>query len=334
MISIKDRFKPYFQGAHETCMVPKSPWTLEAFPQEFIFKHGDKSHVLKLNLQETTEFFQLEQDLEKDLIKIYSQSKSGYFQFEIFHKDQFIHVVFKRGKEISIEFQGKELILKKGDLVSFEAGPSFSTDHIERLSFGMNKKMDWQLVKKRNDLKEILPILFFLGQKIEPSLNPEGLIHPSDVVQFKHFLRSYFHHMLVPRRGSDRREGIFSELLPANFPLEKLLRFGYESIRLWLIQEDEAEISLLKSLPKEFVSGRVTGLKTRLASFDIEWNKGKIFKVKVTGLKDGLLNLSWPKYVDSFRLRHNLKERGRFISLDQEIVISPQKVYYLDKFQK
>ena len=315
-------------------MIPKSPWVLEAYPLQYAFIHGNRKEIISIKLESPVLEFQIEQDLEKDLIKVFLRVEKSYFQFEIFHDDESIVFSLKRGKEVYLEFQGKEILLQKGEALSFHAGRAFVYDHMERLSFGVSKKLNWELIKKRNDLNEILPILFFLGQKIEPSERELEIKGPETKKEFEHFLLSYFHHMLVPRRGSDRREGIFSELLPIHFKLEELIRIAYESIRKWLLREDLGKVFLLESLPNEFIHGRVLGLKANHAFFDIEWNKGKILKIKITGRHDGVLEIQWPKYVDSFRIKHHLKEKGRWVSRDEEILVSPSSIYYLDNFQK
>lgn len=309
-------------------MIPCSTWAVEAYPTEIrIFKEGE-SFSLQLNLTGPVACFTLEQDLEKNLVRVFGRAKEGYFNFEISHIGKAILISLKRGKSMSYQFKGKGGVLERDQFLEIQADDAFLQSHVERLSLGMNKKLDWELVSRRGDLKEILPILFFLGQKA-------GQADSSLIIgELNNFIKKHFEHILLPKRVSDKRLGLSGQDIPSHIPLSAILSKSYEAIRSLFIKEEKGEVLILPHLPVQFVSGRMTGLKTENAIFDLEWTKRKLRKVRIVALTSGPLKIKWPKDVDSFRLKLRPQEKGKMISPSDEIILIPGQITYLDKFQK
>ena len=169
MIKIADRFRPFSHKAGQICMVPCSTWAVEAYPTEIRMFRNEESVSLQLELTGPVDGFTLEQDLEKNVVRVFGRAKEGYFHFEIAHKGKVLLISLKRGKSIPYQFAGKKGVLEREQFLEILTDEAFIQYYTERLSLGMNKKLDWDLVTRRNDLKEILPVLFFLGQKGDPS---------------------------------------------------------------------------------------------------------------------------------------------------------------------
>lgn len=328
MIKIADRFRPFSHKPGESCMIPCSSWAVEAYPTEIRIFGDEASFSLQLNLTGPVEGFTLEQDLEKNVVRVFGRAKEGYFSFQIVHVGKTIMISLKRGKSISYQFDGKSGVLEKDQFLEIQAEDAFIQSHLERLSLGMNKKLDWELVSRRGDLKEILPILFFLGQKAE-CVEVPIIIGELDI-----FLKRHFNHILFPKRVIDKRLGISGQDIPSQFSLAAILYKSYETIRSLFLKEENGEVLILPHLPAQFIYGRMTGLKTAKANFDLEWTKRKLRKVRIEALVSGPLAIKWPKDVDSFRIKNRPQEKGEMISRSDEIVLRPGQIYYLDKFQK
>ena len=104
--------------------------------------------------------------------------------------------------------------------------------HIERLSLGSHKWLDWEMVKRRGDLCDILPVWFRLGQMVprDGKMNFPSDFDKLDVVPFLEMVfHAYFSGILVPRLFDEDHQGIFLEGKPiATAPLALL--FG----RRWM----------------------------------------------------------------------------------------------------
>lgn len=334
MIQIKDRFRPFSHSPGMGCMIPGSAWAVEAYPTEIKIVKDSISYVLTWDLTGPVKGFTVEEDLEKNRVRVFGRAKEGYFHFEISHEGKMIVIALKRGKSIPYHFVGKKGVLEKHQFLELLVDPSFVQYHTERLSLGVNKKLDWDLVLRRDDPKEMVPVLFFLGQKMDVWDGEFPLALPRTFEEFQLFFKHHFQGIFLPVRESNRRLGFSVKDLPSHIPLSAVLRKSYETIRSLFIEEREGDVWILPYIPKEFVSGRMTCLKTSQAVFDLEWTKGKIRRVRIEALQDGVLSLKWPEGVDSFRLKHRPQEKGRMVSLGDDIVLSPGQIYYLDKFQK
>jgi hypothetical protein len=311
-------------------MVPKSNWALEAYPKEIRFFYEEMSVSLELDLNEPISGFTLQQDLEKDVVRVFGRAKEGYFHFEISHEGKKIITILKRGKSIPYIFSGKKGVLERHQFLEIETEPAFETYHTERLSLGVTKKLDWEMVLRRGELKEILPVLFFLGQKVDPSLADSSF----EIDSIEIFLKAYFDHLLLPKRSLDKRLGVSGKDLPSHISLAAILYKSYEKVRSFFIKEERGSISIFPNLPKEFVSGKLIGLKFSSAIIDIEWTKQKIRRVRIVAILEGVLEIKWPKEVDSYRLKYRPQEKGQMVASSEEILLLPGKIYYLDKFQK
>lgn len=330
VIKIHDRFKPFSHTFGQRCMIPKSNWGIEAYPREIRFFLKEQSIPLELDLNDPIKEFTLQLDLEKDVVRIFGRAKEGYFHFEISHEANKIVIILKRGKSIPYSFAGKKGVLERHQFLEIETEPSFETYQIERLSLGVTKKLDWEMVLRRGELKEILPILFFLGQKGDP----EGSNSSFRIDSLESFIKAHFHFMLVPKIAVDKRLGLNQKDLPAHMNLSAILYMCYQEIRSFFVKEEKGSLFIFPNIPKEFISGKLVGLKTSKAIIDIEWTKRKVRRVRIVATNAGVLEIKWPRDVDSFRLKNRPQEKGKMISSADEIILSPGQIYYLDKFQK
>ncbi len=187
------------------------------------------------------------------------------------------------GKETLFDVKGPvknfmvELNLERGEIKiisgKFRHSIPFVMHCKERLSLGNSKAQDWDLVKRRQDLTEILPIWLRLA-----SLQPETPYKPTAgtlietcahcdktevVPAFLNLFNAGFRGILSPRLFDDDYQGLA--------PIAADLSFFKESgrlIRALFLQETDDTISLLPKLPPEFHSGRFL-----TETIDIEWTK-------------------------------------------------------------
>mgnify|MGYP002132264055 FL=1 len=329
MIKICDRFRPFSHTPGAQCMIPKSNWGLEAYPSEIRFFSDEKSFSLVLKIRGPVAGFTLEQDLERGCVRIFGTGKEGYYHLIIEQRGGLLGVTLKRGAPLSYLCLEKEGMLQKGEFLELSVDSVEILPGEERLSLGMNKKLDWDLVSRRGDLKEILPVLYFLGQKA-----PRPSIEEFPQISIEELVTCYFHSILVPSRESDTRLGLSLPQISGKVPLAAILYKSYEAIRALFIEEKGDEISIFPHLPPKFVCGRMCGIKTKRAVLDLEWSKGRLHKMRVEPLSQGPLRIRWPKDIDSFRLKEGPREKGRTVSHIDTISLELGQIIYLDKFQK
>ncbi|MEX1012586.1 MAG: hypothetical protein WD595_06670 [Waddliaceae bacterium] len=239
---------------------------------------------IPLDIKGPVKNFTVEQDLEKGSIRVFGHSSTGYFEKKI-------------------------------------ANPSYQKPK-ERLSLGVHKAQEWDLVKKRQMMSEILPFWHFLGQvtPIKPS-HREGTAALLDR-SLEHLFLAGFEGILSPRLQDTDYQGFDLDMPKAGDPLI-LLTEGAKMIKSLFLQEEPEYFHILPRLPSEFHCGRLT-----TPEIDMEWSKHKLRKLIVRTSKPLLL----PKEIKRFRLKGDHREKGEWILRDQQL--PSRKVLVLDRFER
>jgi len=186
--------------------------------------------------------------------------------------------------------------------------------HRERLFLGCTKKQEWELIKRRRDMREIFPLWFQLGQKIEAkgsfSLLEECeeaiLAHrPERIVPaFLKLFRVGFKGLMLPRKADDDFQGISTDQVEGDPAI--ILKEGSRLIRSCFLDEEK----ILPNLPPEFASGKLL-----TETIDIEWTKKQVRRVVVRSKSEP--KLEFPR---SSR-RYRVTKKGEML-------------YLLDRFEK
>ena len=275
--------------------------------------------TVDLGLTGPVKGFTLQQDLEKRLCRVFGVEKSGFFELHVFREGNDLSLKWVRGKK-----KGEKVVLM--GLTPSET----SLKSYEKISLGSSKKQDVDLMWRRANMIEVLPILYALSQNV-PLPSEEKLTHlPQTEEEFSHFVKGGFDSLFVPKRGDERHLGIFCEQIPDSCsPLHRLKEFK-SAFRALFIKEEEGKVVLLPNLPKKFLSGRFLGVKVEGATIDVEWRKGTIHSVIISPDKEIELSIVWPKEIRSFRI----EKREGLIPRESRIILKEEKKTVIDKFQK
>lgn len=298
-LRIAERLRPFSHLVGTICMIPFSHWQVQAFPTLLKFtnlKTGEEKEE-SLPWQGPVDDFTLELDLEKGVVGVWGKTAKGY-------------------RRHFIEMKTVNLPMPK-----------------ERLSLGMHKKLDWELVKRRCDLKEILPIWHRLGQ-MAPQEGSMTFLHPFtklDVTDhFVNLFRLHFSGLFVPRLTDTDHQGLKPVVRIEKSPLS-ILSGGAREIRQLFFKEWD----FLPCLPPEFHAGRMVNVTTQTHDrVDFEWSKKMLRRVVITPAVSQEIVLSFQKPLKSFRLRNSLKDRGVRQKVDQSIILTQGKPVFLDRFEK
>jgi len=284
VIRIQARYRPYSHMPGAKCLLPGTHCLVEAYP-EFVLVGSEKIpfHGMGKN-------FTLQQDLERNCVWVFSS------------KDRL---------KISAK-EGQIAVTRRGEVRYFPLhSPFYLPDTCERLSFGKSKAQDWDLVWRRFDLKEILPILFALGQKVPGEGAVIGDLEP--------FCKAAFHHLLVPRLVDDQHQG-----LP---PVEgkdpfSLLSGAYRHIRDLFFKEEGYLFHFSPSMD----AGRMVGLNTFIGQLDFEWRKNRVRRVRLFPSRSGGIFIRAPEI-------QTIRVDGRVQSVNLPVCIAASRAVYIDRFQ-
>ncbi len=250
-----------------------------------------------------------------DVVQLYPQGNPA--------RDFTAELNLKQG-EIRVWGKGyKEIISAKGEAPT------------EELSLGSHKKQDWDLMIRRLDLREFLPLWLRLGQWTPPVPIDSGPSLLQKALEASHeeiyqalvdLLRTGFTGIFVPTAEDLHRWGY--PLPPVTGNLFQLLTEGAKLIRALFFQEEES-LCFLPKLAPQFHCGKMTGLKWSLGTLDFEWSRKKLRKVTLVCEKSGKVLCHFPKSLKCFRVRK--KEQ---LDVDTPFDVSSGEIVLLDRFEK
>lgn len=334
LIKIAERLRPFSHIAGTYCVLPGSTLRLHIFPARIFVHDLSKSNPTLMSecivpVKGPVKDFTVQLDLEKSRINVWGKGAEGYFNYII--------CAAQNPTQLNIEvLKG----LSTWTPPQKAANPSSFSLPTERLSLGNHKSQDWEGVKKRGDLSEILPIWFALGQRIQPqAISYEGTAallekcasaNRTEVYeQFLNLFNLAFEGILSPRLTDEQYQGFELSAAPSTLSPLILLAEGATIIRSLFFRCNQHEITLLPCLAPQFHAGRFLHLRCNdLGSLDFEWSKGQISKIIFRSSLTDTLLFHVPKPIQGFRLN------GKMHSANTPIPVEKDQIYFFDRFQK
>jgi hypothetical protein len=352
-VEIVDRLSPLSHRPGIHLMIPGTFWQVQAFPSALevtSLETGEKKQIV-WDLKGPIFPFTAEQNIDKERVFIYGQSQEGYFRYLLCQeKKELILSVEKTPAQGLCPLKGLSHPLHKGDKVVLFSDLALKKPCLkERLFLGVNKQKNWDRIRERKDLKEIMPLWHALGQLLPQKEWHEGpsfalLRACQKKVQKREkdiedlFLALYlssFFDGLVPRGYDDEFHGILPPLMEETKGAIALLPEIFSITRALFFQEEEGVYSILPCLPSGFVSGKMMHIRTaKGCHIHLEWTKGKIRTMIIFAEKEAVFFLDLPKEVQNYRLRESAQERGYVLDRKEEITLRAGSRIYLDRFQR
>lgn len=328
-ISIAERLHPFSHTAGTLFLIPHTSWSVQVFPTRLCFSDlegQEASFFLSFDFEGPIREFTAELNLEQNLLCVFGKTEKGYMRYKLQCKEEGIWLEMEKVplEKVSVyrSLPLAEFSLSKGEAKCICAFKGECLPTLERLSLGMHKAQDWDLVRRRLDCKEIFPHWLRLSQlspaQISPT-EPIGNFSLLDVCRkkieqrdkegileaFEHLFLAAFSGVLVPRSTDTDHQGIASnaeEYSQGTCPLPLLTESG-KLIRSLFFRENEGILSLLPCLPTPFHSGRMVGI--RIASntlLSLEWSKKALRRVIIEPGSTEEIQLQLPKGTRSFRV--------------------------------
>ncbi len=365
-IKIAERLHPFSHRPGVQCPIPLSTWQATINPTRIILQKIDdstQSFILDLGLRGPLKDFTAEVDLEKGRIRVFGSTATGYLRYEIRRSSNGILFTFEKLPSLSLKctFHEKAIVYqlteKETLLVPIPPETAPSAIPTERLSLGMHKSQDWDMMMRRFDLKEIFPIFMRLGAMV-PSIqaprNSSGTFALLNAFQSacasraklevhaacEEWLLASFAGILIPTLDDPLFQGIIppSETVLENCSTLSHLIEGSRMIRSLFFQETELNWEILPCLLPAFASGRLINLATQHEEvLSIEWSKHQLKKIVIQTRFPRIQAFQFPKEIQSFRLRKSLQEKGRVLQIQSDQIALDLPEYaqlFLDCFKK
>jgi len=331
-ITIAQRIQPFSHTPGTRCLIPGTIYSVQVFPALVrVFSEEQQIQEFLLGIQGPVNDFTVQLDLEKGAVLVWGKAANGFFRYRIKADAGMIRLESEKGEMLS-------------DFSMKYEGPFTEPAFKERISFGSHKKQDWDLVRRRQDLKEVFPVWYALGQ-VTPSAGfgenrSASLFDEIDGTEKIGKEQSYlnlfyagFEGVLCPR-GEDR-DHLGFELSPVGGGLSAtpLLSEGWKRIRQMFVSVSDGTLCVLPELLPLFHSGRMIGIQLEgIGELDIEWSKKQIRRMQLRSEMEGELHLAFQKQLKSYRIEsERMKER---VSVGEPLEVQKGVLYEFDQFQK
>jgi hypothetical protein len=335
-IAIAERLRPFSHAAGTLFLIPGTSWAARVFPTRLEFSDlegREESFFLLFDFEGPIKEFTAELDLEQSRLCVFGKTRKGFMRYELCAKQGGIELTIERAPLEKVGVNHSLLssfFLSKGE--SKQVCRTSQQGELlkgERLSLGMHKAQDWDLMCRRLDCKEIFPHWFCLSGLSSASCSLSDFylleecrkkIEQRDKEQileaFEHLFLAAFGGLLVPRFFDSDHQGLApcqTTSVQGISPMPLMVESG-KLIRSLFIQEGEGVVSLLPCLPTQFHCGRLVGVKTSShVQFDIEWSKKTLRRVVVVPGATQVLQLQLPKGVRSCRVVRGAKAQETLI---------------------
>jgi len=306
------KLRPFSHLPGIRVLLPHTTWEAEVFPTKVFFHNlaGKEQEEINLSVEGPVQKFTVLQNLEKEDVKIQGHGKRGYFSFDLM-----------------------KMLPKKIEVHSLSKNE-------KRLSFGVYKKQDWDLICRRKDPAEIFPFWIRLAQCIPSVPLPKkrvGTMHLLEKESLLSLFQVGFVGLLSPRLRDENYLGIIPETPSSSHSLSYcplgILHEGAQLIESLFFQEEGEIWHFLPALPKELHAGKFTGIVTSHGEvIDFEWSKKTLKKVIIYPKKERSVCLALQRKIKSFRIRYNLQRKGSQVPKETELQLKPNAAVYLDRF--
>lgn len=357
LITIAERLRPYSHSPGIACIIPRTTYKVIIFPS--LLKIYEICNVrlvktIEIKVKGPLKQFTVQQDLENDFICVWGHGEEGFVRYKLqydlkenaiqFYLDkspkQILQLVIDDKIMTLSEHQSVSLI---SESVSVESHSTFNC----RLSLGNNKAQDWDLIKRRIDMKEILPIWHRLGYLVSPLQNSmddnsttlislcKEAIETKNVLDivpcFTHLFQAGFEGILTPRMIDSEFQGFEYPPIQSHWNPLHLLIEGSKLIEQIFIQQREKTISILPVLPPEFHSGRLLNLIVQDGVVNMRWSKKVIRNLSFYSHQKQEIQFHF-RHVNKCRIRKSTKDRGEVIVCNQPFQFEKNCYYFFDNF--
>lgn len=337
-IQITERLRPFSHQPGTYCILPGSSLRFQIFPAllrvyDLSITYPKLLGEIPVPVKGPVQEFTVQLDLERGWILVWGKAEDEFFRYKIQGHEASIYVDVQKGLS---SWHPQEFFNR----IPHTFKPLNKAR--ERLSLGNHKSQDWEMVSRRADLVEILPLLFALGQHVPDEFHfaDEGTASlllecqkasKLTVYQaFLNFFKAGFEGVISPRLTDEQHQGfsLKTSSSPQLSPLV-LLSKGAKTIRSLFVHIHAKEITILPKLPPQFHCGRFLDIQCEdLGVLDIEWTKKALRRLFFKATKTEVLHFHFPHEITDFRLN------GKRHLVGNPIEVTSGEVYIFDRFQK
>jgi hypothetical protein len=367
-ISIAERLRPFSHVPGTSTILPGNGYQVQVFPCLIRLYHLNKGlpyllTELSLDLKGPIEQFTICNDLEKGYLTVSGKTAEGWMRYRLISAQQHkgVRLLIDRAplRGFPLKEESKRHLLRDKEWIDIlECNIPFTPFQIpscDRLSLGSHKAQDWELIKRRFNLTEILPLVHRLGQLVPAMSSMPSRAGTLSLLEdcrqsfinerpekgqerWRHFLLGCFNSMLIPQLEDNNYQGIISNSPLGSLDISPLvlLSEGARLIRGLFVQQKEGTLLILPYLLPSLHSGRLLNVPLEGGGeLSLEWTKKTIRRLILYAGYDQELALKFRSGVRHYRVRQHAyaKDKGERKSCSSLLILQKNCHYFFDNFQ-
>lgn len=380
-IKIAARFSPFSHLPGTKCLIPGSALACEVYPallRIYNLAQDQDSLICEIHLLNLgpLQKFCVMQDLEKGAVIVTGITKNGFMRYElkaVENQNGWLLLCSKMPQNVSILLA--QLVptylppLEIGKAISVPAASTlwflrkeYDSKKLQkltprqRLSFGCHKAQDFDAIRRRQDIREILPLWYWLAQSVPTNKEEYSLPQETATLwqrvqaaidqkktqevtcELLHLFNAGFISGFFPQHADTQHLGFDIPVVATPGKNSNMLHLAkiFPLLESLFFREDCEEWHILPCLAPDWHCGRITNLKTKKGhKIALEWTKKFVRQVEVQAVSDIECLLIFPSDVKSFRLRSlsDKKPIGVFPNKSR-FLFKKNKTYLFDNFEK
>ena len=348
-IKIAHRIKPYSHHKPTKCLIPRSVFSAHIVPGMLTLQNElTKRRVLiRILVKGPIEQFTVEINPKRNQVMVSMHTDKGVARYSLYRDANDIILKVEKAPRggLKLRFNDVEQGHSKREEVILAKDQSVMPEpHRERLFLGSTKAQNIEAISWRNDMKEVLPLLFAMSQKVPQIesekekggvyelLKPLGNLKKGHEEAWADLFHAGFESLLAPRANDTDYQGLTKResedsALPMLVQLKSLILSMF-------IEVSGSTVEVLPNLPKSFVSGKLIGIETSFGMIDLEWTKRKIRRMAIYATCEEKVTLKFPPNLISYSVSEGrgFKEVIRKASSPLRVIAKTN--YYLTNFKK
>jgi len=331
------RYKIFSHLPGTECILPGSGLVCRFYPTKFEVCGLESVAQVAFSNIHILRQFTVTADLEGFAIVVSGFSDEEYFRYQVVALDGgFVLTILKAPADLVVDIlDTKYQVEEKANCYFFYTRTQelLTVPHRERLSLGCTKAQDVEMIFRRQDIREIVPLWFYYAQSVTAASESVQMTGVVSQQQLQNLALIGFQGIFVPRLQDDLHYGVQYPWLQPQTCSATALKNSFWYLRQLFFRENSGVFSFLPQLLPQFYCGRLIGLKTQNDhSISFEWTKKKMRRLMIWPSQDDLMSVDFPSNIESFRAQsgtfRSILKNGAQLFLKKDIPL------LLDNFQK
>ena len=309
-IDVALRVRPYSHVPGASCYLPGSSLLCVVYPTRLEIWSDHCLAVLEFHYFGLLKQFTVTADLEAFAVIVSGFAEKGYFRYTLRALETgFVCEFVKKPQDLDVAVSHLEYQLEKVEnryTFSQSSQKQVKIPERERLSLGCSKSQDVEMIFRRQDIREIVPLWYFYAQ----SVHAEDATYSShyDAMTMQKMLQDIscagFKSIFVPQIADEQYQGFHHPIKGIASSRHALLKNSHAFLRSIFFQEDDTILSILPCVPPQFHAGRLTHVRTRKNHLlHLEWTKKCMRRAILLPHVDDEIVMRFPSSIRSFRVR-------------------------------